>query len=38
VRVAYDESLTNAEAISLAAAAEASVDAGEPIVGSELSA
>ncbi len=35
-QVAYDESLVKAEAISLAAAAEASVDAGEPMVGSEI--
>jgi MFS transporter, DHA1 family, inner membrane transport protein len=38
VRVAYDESLVAAEAISLVAAAEAAVDAGEPILGSELGA
>lgn len=38
VRIAYDESLASAEAISLAAAAEASVDAGEPILSSEISA
>ncbi len=38
VRVAYDESLVGAEAISLAVAAEASVDAGEPMVSSEIGA
>ncbi len=38
VRIAYDESLVAAEAISLAAAAEVSVDVGEPIVSSELGA
>lgn len=36
VRLYYDQSLVGAEAISLAAAAEASVDAGEPMVGAEL--
>lgn len=36
VRVAYDESIVGAEAISLAAAAEASADAGEPMLGTEL--
>lgn len=38
VRLFYDQSLVGAEAISLAAAAEASVDAGDPIVASELGA
>lgn len=38
VRLCYDQSLVGAEAISLAAAAEASVDAGDPIVASELGA
>ncbi|MGD9636420.1 MAG: MFS transporter [Pirellulales bacterium] len=38
VRLAYDQSLVGAEAISLGAAAEATADAGEPLLGSELGA
>lgn len=38
VRLYYDQSLVGAEAISLAAAAEVTVDAGDPLVGSELGA